>query len=227
MTTRLVFHYLISVVLLLMVGLQVTVASADESANEATKVKATKQGWQPMVKHWRAVDFGGDGPVTIEPTLLTLGYGDPMTGIRWNQPFPKQNFEVRMEARRTDGNDFFCGLTFPVGDGSCSLILGGWGGGVVGLSSIDGADASENPTSDYKQFHNDQWYKIRVRVDHQQIQCWVDEKSIVKQERGDHEFEVRFEMDPTLPIGLANYQCESEFRKLEFRRIPEGEIKAK
>jgi hypothetical protein len=48
------------------------------------------------------------------------------------------NYEIKLEAKKVTGNDFFCGMTFPVGDSFCSFIVGGWGGPVVGLSSIDG-----------------------------------------------------------------------------------------
>ena len=44
------------------------------------------------------------------------------------------------------------------------ILLGGWGGGVVGISSIDTMDASENETTKYRQFVTDRWYKVRLRV---------------------------------------------------------------
>ena len=50
------------------------------------------------------------------------------------------------ETHGMQGGDFFCGLTFPYGDASCTFVVGGWGGGLVGLSSINGDDASENET---------------------------------------------------------------------------------
>lgn len=45
-------------------------------------------------------------------------------------------------------SEFFCGLTVPVRTGTecVSLIVGGWGGSLVGISSIDGLDASETST---------------------------------------------------------------------------------
>ena len=44
------------------------------------------------------------------------------------------------------GGDFFATLTFPVDDSFCTFVTGGWGGDIVGLSSIDGWDASDNET---------------------------------------------------------------------------------
>lgn len=60
---------------------------------------------------------------------------------------PVMNYELSLEAMRVDGSDFFCGLTFPVGSNFCSFIVGGWGGGVVGLSSLNSEDASQNETT--------------------------------------------------------------------------------
>ena len=65
---------------------------------------------------------------------------------------------------RVEGSDFFVGLTFPVRDSHASLIVGGWAGSVVGISSIDGRDASENETTEVMKFKNGQWYKFRLRV---------------------------------------------------------------
>ena len=75
---------------------------------------------------------------------------------------------------RVDGIDFFCGLTFPVADSHASFIVGGWGGTVVGISSIDGMDASENATTKYVKFQLKRWYKIRIRVTPTSIQAWID-----------------------------------------------------
>ncbi len=197
----------------------VWLAGSGLRAEEPTK-GATDKGWKPLAGKWEACNFGGDGPVKIDPSLIRLGYGDPLTGVRWSGEFPEDSYEIRLQARRTDGHDFFCGLTFPVGEGKCSLILGGWGGGVLGLSSIDGEDASSNETTQFKVFDNDQWYTIKTRVTPEKITCFIDEKVWVEQDRGNHDFDVRIEMDPTLPLGIANYQCQSEIRRLQWRPLP-------
>ena len=50
-----------------------------------------------------------------------MGY---MTGITYTNPLPRTDYEVTLEAMRVEGSDFFCGLTFPVGSNSCSLVVG-------------------------------------------------------------------------------------------------------
>ena len=170
--------------------------------------------------------FGGDGPVEINDNLVKLGYGDPLTGIRWEGDIHRQNYEVELEARRTDGFDFFCGLTFPVGKDHVSFILGGWGGGVVGISSIDGSDASENDTTQFRNFDNEKWYKVRVRVDPYEIRCWIDDRVMADQVRQGHEFDIRYEMDPCVPLGVAAFQCKSELRNMRMRKLTPQELAA-
>jgi hypothetical protein len=134
---------------------------------------------------------------------------------------PREDFEIAVECRRLSNFDFFCGLTFPVGEGNCSLIVGGWAGAIVGLSSIDGADASENQTKRFMTFENERWYRIRARVDQQRVRCWIDDKMVVDQPRGDHEFEIRVEMDLCRPVGIAAFMCDAEFRNFRWRKLGE------
>ena len=86
----------------------------------------------------------------------------------------RDNYELSLEGMRLEGSDFFCTTTFPVGKDYCSLVVGGWGGDVVGLSSIDGADASENSTTKLISFKDQQWYRIRIRVSDAAIEAWID-----------------------------------------------------
>ncbi len=189
--------------------------------------KAKKDpAWKSLTDKWVVSQFGGDGPVVIKDQLITMGLGDPLTGIRWEAELPKENYEVELEARRREGFDFFCALTFPVGKKHVSFILGGWGGGVVGISSVDGFDASENETTSFRNFKTDRWYKVRARVDANQIQCWIDDKPAAEQIRKGHEFDIRYEMDQCVPLGVAAFQCKSEVRNIRIRKLTTAEIKA-
>lgn len=172
---------------------------------------------------WEPCRFGGDGEVTLAADHIHLGVGDPLTGVRCGTQLPRENFEIELEARRTSGFDFFCGLTFPIGEGHASLILGGWAGGIAGLSSIDGQDASDNATKRLMHFDNDRWYRVRVRVDSEQVRAWVDDKEIISHPRGDHRFDIRSEMDPSLPLGVAAFQCDAELRNFRWRTWKDGQ----
>ena len=102
--------------------------------------------WQSLfdgesLKGWQNTPFTGRGEVRVEKGAIALKPGKPMTGVTWTGTFPRSDYEIRFEAVRLAGNDFFATVTFPVQDSFCTLVTGGWGGDIVGLSSIDGWDA--------------------------------------------------------------------------------------
>lgn len=178
--------------------------------------------WQPLfdgkeLGHWKSTPFGGEGEVTAADGVLRIAMGADLSGVTWKGEFPRQNFEIALEARRVEGSDFFCGLTFPVGESSCSLIVGGWGGGVVGLSSIDGEDAANNATTKVVSFAEDRWYDIRVRVTPDRIVCLLDDERIIDQPLEGHELSVREEVVPSQPLGIATYATTAELRKIRWR----------
>lgn len=197
-----------------------------EAAQQDKSEKQSKPNWKPLQDNWKVCQFGGEGPVEIKKDLIQFQLGDPLTGVRWSGEVLRENFEIELEARRTDGFDFFCALTFPVGKDHVSLVLGGWGGGVVGISSVDGYDASENETTSFRNFENDKWYKVRARVEPNEIRCWIDDKLVAEQTRKGHEFDIRFEMDPCVPLGLASFQCDAEYRNIRVRKLTSAELQA-
>src|SRR5690606_8783888 len=117
------------------------------------------------------------------------------------------------------GTDFFCGLTFPVNDNFCSLILGGWGGGVCGLSSIDGFDASENSTSTFRDFEPNRWYPIRLRVTEPKIEAWIGDEKILEQELEERRISTRVEVDLNKPLGFSTWRTTGGLRNIQFRAI--------
>ena len=120
---------------------------------------------------------------------------------------------------RIEGGDFFAGITFPVTDSFCSLILGGWGGTVVGLSSINGLDASENETSQSIVFQSNRWYDVRIRVTPGRIEAWLDDKQIVNQDIKGKQIYTRIEVELSQPLGIASYRTKSAVRDIRLRRI--------
>src|SRR5213595_2551742 len=90
--------------------------------------KPPEAAWQPMfdgatLKGWRPTPFTGQGQVSVKNGTILLGTGS-MTGITWTNPFPKMNYEIRFEAARLEGSDFFASITFPVKDSYLSWING-------------------------------------------------------------------------------------------------------
>ena len=168
---------------------------------------------------WTATNFGGEGRVEIDAGRIALGFGSDLTGITWKGPMPRVDYEVKLEARREEGSDFFCGLTFPVNDSYCSLILGGWGGTVVGLSSIDGLDASENETSQLMNFELNKWYTVALKVTQQKIEAWIDGAKIIDQQLAGRKISIRPEVELSRPFGLASWRTRAGLRKIAVRKI--------
>ena len=158
-------------------------------------------------------------PLRVENGSIILGTGY-MTGINWTKPFPTHNYEVRLEAVRLDGYDFFAGITFPVFDSFCSWINGGWGGNVVGLSSLDTQDASENDTSFSKKFEKGRWYKLRFRVTDAAIEAWIDEERVIHADLAGREISLRpGDIELSKPFGIASYETVAGLRKIEYRLL--------
>jgi hypothetical protein len=181
--------------------------------------------WIPLIHSselspWEKTNFGGEGEVTVKDGLLTLHIGAPMTGVTYTaKGLPKDNYEMQWEAQRTSGQDFFAGVTFPVGDEFCSFVGGGWGGSLTGLSSIDGYDASENETTGSHEFKNNKWYKFRIQVIPASIKAWINDEEVVNVEREGKQFSVRIEMGRCEPLGYCTYDCTAEIRKWEYRSL--------
>lgn len=187
--------------------------------------KEQEPAWRPLfdgktLSNWQSTKFIGEGAVKVENGEIVLEAGRDLTGITWTGPeLPTTNYEIALQAMRVDGRDFFAGLTFPVADSFCSLILGGWGGTVVGLSSIDGMDASENETSQSIEFESKRWYNIRIRVTPAKIEAWLDERQIINQELKGHKIDIRIEVMASKPLGVASWKTKAALRDLRLRRL--------
>jgi len=183
------------------------------------------EGWQALfdgesLKGWRETPFGGHGEVHCQAGVIVLSMGDPFTGINFTNEFPKMNYEVALDAMRLMGSDFFCGLTVPVGTNGCSLIVGGWGGSLVGISSLDGMDASENETTKFTSFESGRWYRIRLRVTEKKLEAWIDKDKLVDVDTADRRLSVRpGDIELSQPFGLAAWQTSTALREIKFRRV--------
>ncbi len=171
---------------------------------------------------WKVTDFGGEGEVRVEEGQVIMRMGQPLTGITFadGSKIPTDNFEITLQAMKRKGDDFFCGLTFPVRDSHASFVVGGWAGTVVGLSSINGLDASENETTQYEKLESNKWHAIRVRVANGRIECWLNDKQMVDVELENNRISTRIEVDPCKPLGVCCYNTEAGLKDIKLRRLP-------
>jgi len=175
---------------------------------------------------WKDSGFAGAGETKLEPNfrgqgpVILIEAGQSLSGITFTNPVPKQNFEITLEALKVQGNDFFIGLTFPVGAAHATLVLGGWGGATTGISSIDGLDASENDTTKFLAYDKDKWFRIRMKVTPAKLETWIENDKVVDQELKDRRVSMRFgEIENSIPFGLATYQTTTVIRKVEIKPL--------
>jgi hypothetical protein len=212
-------------------GLLLLAAGPSPRAADPPKADKDKDGWKDLfdgksLDGWKASDFSGSGKVAVEDGAVALPKGKPMTGVTYDRgDFPKMDYEVVLEGKKVEGDDFFCTTTFPVGDSFCSLVVGGWGGRTVGLSSIDGADASMNETSTSKEFKTGKWYKVRVRVSAKRIEAWIDGDKAVDLDTTDRKISTRVECNASKPFGVATYGTTGAIRNLRVRPLSEADKK--
>ncbi|HUX57041.1 MAG TPA: DUF1080 domain-containing protein [Bacteroidales bacterium] len=163
---------------------------------------------------WEITNFGPQGPVYVSGGEIILGMGEGCTGITWTNEFPTTDYKVSLEAKRVSGNDFFCGMTFPVGKYSCTLVTGGWGGTVVGLSSINKMDASENETTTLMKFEKDCWYRICLEVTNDTIKALIDDVIVVDFAIGDNKLSIRPEVELSKPFGIASWTTTAAIKNI-------------
>jgi hypothetical protein len=232
-------HTLLHVLVLLGFSFDMTLvafaqAKAEKSASPVAKSKtdSTATGdWKNLfdgktLTGWKATEFGGQGEVKVDPkfkgtnSVLFIGAGETLSGMNWTNAVPKLDYEVELTGMKVDGSDFWCGLTFPVGESHATLVLGGWGGGTVGISSIDGNDASENETTTFLNFEKGRWFKVRLRVTKDRLTAWLDDEKIIDQDIKERRISLRFgDIELSKPLGIATYQTTAAFREIKLRKL--------
>ena len=201
----------------------------------ATKPAAPTTGpaageWQSLfdgktLKGWKSSDFAAQGEPEVEDGAILLPLGESLTGVTYTGEVPKINYEVSLEAKRVEGHDFFCGLTVPVGNDFASLIVGGWGGSVVGISSLYGEDAAHNETTKNMRFKTGQWYRIRLRVQEGRIQAWIDDEQVVDVSTKGKKISIRDEVEGSKPFGISSWRTTAAVKDIKVRKLPADELK--
>jgi hypothetical protein len=190
--------------------------------------------WQPLfdgktLNGWIETPFSGRGQVRVENQAIILEAGSPLTGVNINkgqsafshlsEPAPAR-YELRFRAARLRGGDFFASVTFPVGDSYCTWVTGGWGGDIVGLSSIDSWDASDNETRSYFNFDTGHWYTFLLQVTPDRIRAWIDDRAVVNLALAGHTLSLRHgEIKLSAPLGFASYATTGAISKIEYRLL--------
>lgn len=173
---------------------------------------------------WVAIEGATDLEWDDQNHVMKIGVGLDLNGVRWKGALPAVPYVLELEARRMSGSDFFCGLTFPVrsGENSVTLVVGGWGGSLVGISSINGLDASENSTGSQFTFEDQRWYRIRVEVAAERLRAWIDDREVLDVDTTDQKLSLRSgPIEGCAPLGLATWTTSAEARGIRWRKLVE------
>jgi len=219
----------ISLLLLVAVTLCSEMPALDQPKSVA---KAAPKEWVlfdgKTLADWETVDIGGSGQVELEGGVLIINQGDSLSGVLYKKTaeLPVTNYEISLEAKRLQGVDFFCGLTFPVGDlKTCAtLVCGGWGGSVTGISCIDGQDAANNSTGTYQRYEDDKWYKFRLQVTPENISVWVDGNQVVDQDIKGRKISLRAgPIESYAPLAISTYTTSAAIQNIRLKAFSVAE----
>lgn len=163
--------------------------------------------------------FGGDGAIHRDKNGLVLEPGSPLTGGTFAIELGDHGYEVELVAARLSGVDFFCGLTVPTTIGPLTLVLGGWGGAVCGLSCLDGKDAAQNDTRTLRHFATGRDYRVVLRVTKSDVQVTIDDEPFLTASLRGKSATLRQEVELTAPFGFSCYQTKAGLRSLRYRLL--------
>ena len=254
MTDHIMYSGRARVVVLTIVALLLLLSQVRTMADDTAK---DDQKWTSLfdgktLDGWSVSKIDADKKVEIKDGYIIVGRDDLASGIKYDRPdkeFPTSNYEIMYQAQRAKGYDFFRTITFPVKESHCSFVAGGWSGSVIGLSSINGYDASENETTAFYQFKEKQWYQFRVRVSDDRITVWVypvdedgkavepnkdapqaaakppeTEKPKVDIPLKDKKLSIRLEVTFFKPLGISTWNTEGHIRDIKYRLLTPQEI---
>jgi hypothetical protein len=158
--------------------------------------------------HWAITDYAGHGEVSLDGNgSVVLEFGIALTGIHWvGEKLPRCNYQISWSAQKVSGTDFFASLTFPYLNDHATLVLGGWGGALVGISCLDGFDASENQTATAHLFNTNQWYRCVLRVTDTHFKFWVDQEKLIDCDIQGRTISMRTgEIELSKPLGFSTF----------------------
>ena len=158
---------------------------------------------------WKAGVYGDSPELDFTAEGVVIPQGVPLSGVTYLREPPRGAYTLEVQATRVYGTDFFLGLTFPVQDEHVTLVLGGWGGGLCGLSCIDGKDASMNATRTFRNFPNGKRQTVIIEVSAERIRAFTNGEILVDTSIAGKRLSLRNEVTPSRPLGVAAFATQT------------------
>ncbi|MCA9240578.1 MAG: DUF1080 domain-containing protein, partial [Planctomycetales bacterium] len=147
-------------------------------------------------------DWSVDDGEVVQSSLITdvhFLFGDPT----W------QDYEITLQARKVRGSEGFMIMFRATDDQNFYwLNLGGWSNSRHAIEKeFDNRRRAIGPDKDGS-IEEDRWYDIRVRVEGDHFQCWLDGEQVI---------DMHDERDPLLAggVGLATWGTHSRYRNIK------------
>ena len=120
--------------------------------------------------------------------------------------------ELSDEAMRRDGGDFFAAATFPVGMSFLTLVNGGWGGNVTGLSSLDGPTPRRTRPAGSSSTRTRPGTGSASGSPRRGIRWRIDAKEVVAVNDREQHVGTRIETRGNQPLGFATWETGGALR---------------
>jgi len=192
------------------------------------KPAARKLFAKDSLEGWEKCNYAGNGEIEmLGGGVLSIGAGETLSGVKYKGEVPRVNYEVTLKGRKVEGDDFFFCLTFPYKETHASFVLGGWGGSVCGISSIDFMDAMENSTMAVREFEEGRWYDIRFVVTDHRFRGFIDDEPVVNINIEGRRIDMRFgEIEESVPFAISSFSTSGEYKDMLLRELSDEEIAA-
>ena len=206
-------------------------ARAPEMTPESAQVGETRPesertaDWRALydgtdLSSWELGVYGESDEYEVLEDGVVIPQTAALAGMTFRGALPTVPYRLSVEATRLYGADFFLGVTFPVAGDHLTLVLGGWGGMVSGLSSLDGLDASSNATRTLRHFPNGKRHEVEIEVTETDVRVRVDGEPFLSTSLEGREVGLRVDVEPSHPLGIATYATSTQLhrvRALEMR----------
>ncbi|MDB2577216.1 DUF1080 domain-containing protein [Planctomycetota bacterium] len=201
----------------------IVACAGPEPVREAAEV-APAPPWQELfdgrdLSSWKAGVFGEFPEFDQVEDGVVIPQGVPLAGLTYQGEPPTPPFEAEFDVTKEFGADFFFSVTFPVRGEHLTLVLGGWGGVVCGLSCLDGEDASGNDTRTLRNFPDGTRYRVSLVVSDDRVRVDLDGERLIDADLRGRELELRPEVDPSVPFGVAAFATQTVLHRVRVRQL--------